>query len=93
MCVDDFSRSTWVDFITEKSNTFDVFIKLFKKVKNEHDAILSKLRVIMEKNFKTLVLKNIVIYMEFHINFPHLLLHNNIVLSKEKIGLYKKWLE
>ena len=33
VCVDDFSRYAWVDFIKEKSDTFDVFRKLCEKVK------------------------------------------------------------
>ncbi|XP_012842820.1 PREDICTED: uncharacterized protein LOC105963014, partial [Erythranthe guttata] len=31
VCVDDFSRFTWVEFIREKSDSFDVFKKLCKK--------------------------------------------------------------
>ena len=33
MCIDYFSRFTWVDFISEKSHTFNVFKKLCKKLK------------------------------------------------------------
>ena len=35
VCVDDFSRFTWVDFIKEKSETFNVFKMLCKKLKNK----------------------------------------------------------
>ena len=38
VCIDDFSRYTQVDFIKEKSYTFDVFRKLCKKVKNEQNC-------------------------------------------------------
>ena len=38
LCVDDFYRYTWVDFIKEKSDTFDVFRKLCEKVKNEQNC-------------------------------------------------------
>ena len=43
MCVDDFSRFTWVDFLKEKSETFDVFKKLCKKLKNEKDVNIGKI--------------------------------------------------
>ena len=32
VCVDDFFIFTWVDFIKEKSKTFNVFKKLCKKI-------------------------------------------------------------
>ena len=35
MCVDDFSRFTGVDFIKEKTDTFNVFEKLCLKLRNE----------------------------------------------------------
>ena len=38
VCVDDIFRYAWVDFIKEKSNTFDVFTKLCEKVKNEQNC-------------------------------------------------------
>ena len=43
VCVDDFSRFTWVDFIKEKLETFDVFKRLCKKLKNEKDINISKI--------------------------------------------------
>ena len=43
-------------------------------------AILSELGVIMEENLKTAILKNIVIYMKFHMSCPHLFLHYKMVL-------------
>ena len=80
MCVDDFSRFTWVDFITEKSDTFDVFRKLCEKIKNEENCNIVIIMSDHGREFKTLVLKNIVIYMEFHMSFPQLLLHNKMAL-------------
>ena len=35
VCVDDFSRFTWVSFIREKLDTFDSFKELCLKLKNE----------------------------------------------------------
>ncbi|XP_073025191.1 uncharacterized protein [Primulina eburnea] len=37
VCVDDFSRFTWVSFLREKSDTFAVFKKLHAKITNLHD--------------------------------------------------------
>ncbi|CAA0808198.1 Unknown protein, partial [Striga hermonthica] len=35
VCVDDFSRFTWVDFIREKSDTFDTFKTLCLRLEKE----------------------------------------------------------
>ena len=44
VCVNDFSRFTWVDFIKEKANTFSVFKKVCKKLKkNEKDINIKKI--------------------------------------------------
>ena len=34
VCVDDFSKFTWIDFLKEKSKTFDIFKKLCKRLTN-----------------------------------------------------------
>ena len=52
LCVDDFSRFTWVDFIREKSKTFDVFKKLCKKLKNEKGINIGKIVRIRSDNGK-----------------------------------------
>ena len=38
VCVDDFSRFTWVRFLREKSETFDVFNNLCIKLENEKES-------------------------------------------------------
>ncbi|KAI3463689.1 hypothetical protein Pfo_020352 [Paulownia fortunei] len=43
VCVDNFSRFTWVYFIREKSNTFQVFKKLCKKLVNEKNDNIGKI--------------------------------------------------
>ena len=43
VCVDDFSRFTWIDFIKEKSNTFNVFEKLCLKLRNENNINIDKI--------------------------------------------------
>ena len=42
VCVDDFSRYTWIDFIHEKSDTFAVFEALCKQVQREKGESIGK---------------------------------------------------
>ena len=42
--VDDFSRFTWVNFIIEKSDTFDVFKDLCKQLQREKDSSIVRIR-------------------------------------------------
>ena len=44
VCVDDFSRFTWINFIREKSDTFDVFRDLCLKVLNEKGCGIIRIR-------------------------------------------------
>ena len=43
MNVDDFSCFTWVDFIREKSNIFEVFKNLCTSLKREKDCNIGKI--------------------------------------------------
>ena len=43
VCVDDFSRFTWVSFIREKSDTFDSFKDLCLKLKNEKNSNIGRI--------------------------------------------------
>lgn len=43
VCVDDFSRFTWVDFLREKSDTFEAFKKLCKRLMKEKDTVIGKI--------------------------------------------------
>ena len=43
VCVDDFSRFTWVDFLREKSDTFDAFKNLCVKLRVEKDCNIGKI--------------------------------------------------
>ena len=43
VCVDDFFRFNWIDFLKEKLETFNVFKKLCKKLKNEKDVNIEKI--------------------------------------------------
>ena len=43
VCVDDYSRYTWVDFVREKSDTFGVFTKLCLQVQREKGGTIGKI--------------------------------------------------
>ena len=43
VCVDDFSRYTWVEFHKEKSDTFNIFEKLCLRLKNEKAVNIEKI--------------------------------------------------
>ncbi|XP_073121993.1 uncharacterized protein [Henckelia pumila] len=52
VCVDDFSRFTWVRFLKEKSDKFDVFKKLFTKITNLHNLTVARIRTDHGKEFE-----------------------------------------
>ena len=66
--MDDFSRYTWVDFLKEKSNTFDAFKKLCVKLKNEKDCMIGKIMIIWSDH--GMEFENI-IYTEFYNNYDN----------------------
>ncbi|KAG9439554.1 hypothetical protein H6P81_019719 [Aristolochia fimbriata] len=43
VCVDDYSRFSWVDFLRKKSNTFESFQKLCSKVMTEREEKIQKI--------------------------------------------------
>ena len=43
ICVDDFYRYTWVEFLKEKSDTFEAFKILCLKLKFEKDCNIGKI--------------------------------------------------
>ncbi|XP_057444753.1 uncharacterized protein LOC130736999 [Lotus japonicus] len=52
VCVDDFSRYTWVDFIREKSDTFEIFKNLCLKLQNEKGSAIVRIRSDHGKEFE-----------------------------------------
>jgi hypothetical protein len=42
--VDDHSRYTWVFFLPDKADTYDMFKKLLTRAKNEFDLKVKKVR-------------------------------------------------
>ncbi|XP_057444286.1 uncharacterized protein LOC130736472 [Lotus japonicus] len=52
VCVDDFSRFTWVEFLKEKSDTFEVFKELCLQVQREKGSGIVKIRSDHGKEFE-----------------------------------------
>jgi transposase InsO family protein len=50
--VDDYSRYTWVFFLRDKANTYDMFKKLLTRAKNEFDLKVKKVRSDNGSEFK-----------------------------------------
>ena len=50
--VDDFSRFTWVNFIKEKSDVFEVFKELFQKLQREKECGIVRIRSDHGKEFE-----------------------------------------
>ena len=55
--VDDFSRYTWVLFLSQKTKTFYKFSKFCNKVQNEKGFAITCIRSDHGENFKMLILK------------------------------------
>ena len=43
LTVDDFTRFSWVNFLREKSDTFDAFQALVLKIQNEHGVSIGRI--------------------------------------------------
>lgn len=52
MVFDDFSRFTWVNFIKEKSDTFDVFKDLCQRLQREKESVIVRIRNDHGKEFE-----------------------------------------
>jgi hypothetical protein len=50
--VDDFTRYTWVFFLNDKSDTFDILKSFLKRIHNEFDTIVKKVRSDNGSEFK-----------------------------------------
>ncbi|XP_075499879.1 uncharacterized protein LOC142538449 [Primulina tabacum] len=54
VCVDDFSRFSWVSFIREKSDTYDVFKQLLTRISNFHNLKVRRIRTDHGKEFENI---------------------------------------
>ena len=87
--VDDFSRYTWISFITEKSETFEVFKDLCQKLQREKDSHVIRIKSDDGKEFETKNIWNFSLLKESVMNSLLPLLLNKIGLWNIKIELFK----
>jgi hypothetical protein len=79
--VDDYSRYTWVFFLSDKSRA------LLRELKMNLISKSRRLEVIMAPSSRTLELKNIVMKRKSKMNFQPSTLHSKMELLKGKIKL------
>ena len=96
MCVGDFCRFIWVDFVKEKSETFNVFKRLCKKLKNEKNVNIGKIIRIESDHWKEFENGIFAKYFDKHgiaykFSTPKTPQQNGLV--ERKIGHFKKWSE
>jgi hypothetical protein len=85
--VDDYSRYTWVFFLSDKSNVFSIFKGISKRAKNELISKSRRSEVIMALSSRTLELKIIMMKRESNMNLQLSTLFNKMELLKRRIRL------
>ena len=78
----DYTRWTWVRFLTHKDESFDTFYKFCKKIQNKKEFVYLQSEVIMRESLKTIFLKKIVKRMVHH-NF-------SILRTPQQIGVFER---
>ena len=91
--VDDFSRYTWVLFLSQKNEAFYEFSKFFNKVQNEKCFTITYIRSDYGREFENIDFKEYYNEHDINQNFlaPRTPQQNGVV--ERKIELFKKWLE
>jgi hypothetical protein len=85
--VDDFSRYTWVFFLHDKSEVASIFKKFAKKVQNEFDCKIKKIRNDNGVDLTTPIFMNTVMKLGSSIKFLQHIHLNKIELLKERTKL------
>ena len=91
--VDDFSRYTWVLFLSKKNEAFYEFSKFCNKVQNEKGFTITCIRSDHGREFENIDFKEYYNEHDINQNFlaPRTPQQNGVV--ERKIELFKKWLE
>ena len=76
--VDDFTRYTWVIFLVDKSDVFATFKTFIKRIHNEFETTIMKVRRTMEVSSRTQEWMICVMNLELGINFWPSILHNQM---------------
>ena len=87
MIVDDFTRYNWVVFLVDKSEVFATFKSFIKRVHNEFETTIKKVRVTMEVNSRIQELMSYMMSLALGINSRPSTLHNQMVLLRGRIEL------
>ena len=83
--MDDFTRYTWLFFLSDKSDAFATFKTFVKRIHNEFETTIKKVRSDNEVNSRTQELMRFVMNLLLGINSKLSTLHNQIVLLRERI--------
>ena len=78
MIVDDFTRYTWVFFLVDNSDVFVTFKIFFKKIHNEFETTIKKVRSDNGSEFKNTRIVSFVTSLELGINSRPNILHNQM---------------
>ncbi|XP_062074896.1 uncharacterized protein LOC133778898 [Humulus lupulus] len=94
VCVDDYTRFTWVQFIREKSDTFGVFSALCLRLQNEEALKIAKVFRIRSdpgKEFENALFSEFCDYMGIVHEFSAPQTPQKMELWSARIEHYKKW--
>jgi hypothetical protein len=83
--VDDYSCFTWVFFLHDKSETQEVLKKFLKRVQNEFDAKVKKIKSDNGSEFKNTQVEDYLDQKTSSMNFWHPILLNKMGWPKERI--------
>ena len=59
MIVDDYTRYTWVFFLYENSDVYDLFKSFVKRVQNEFETTIKKIRIDIGSEFKNIRIEDL----------------------------------
>jgi hypothetical protein len=85
--LDDFTRYTWVVFLVDKSDVFATFNSFIKRVHNEFETTIKKVRSDNGSEFKNTRVDKLYDKLELGINSRPSTLHNQMVLLRGRIEL------
>ena len=85
--VDDYSRYTWVFFLHDKADTFDIFKKFVTRAENEFDLKVKKVRSDNGSEFRNCKIEELCDEKGMKHEFPSKYTSEQNVLLRERKGL------
>jgi hypothetical protein len=89
--VDDFTRFTWLLFLNEKSEVFNIFKNFIKRSENEFELKIKKVRSVMEVSLGTQKLISYMMIKALSMSFWPSILHNQMTLLRGRIEYSLIW--